>query len=455
VTGHGGVSLYGPDYFLEHDVVLVTGNYRLGALGFLSTEDKECSGNFGFKDQVMMLKWVRTNIDKFGGDSNSVTIFGESAGGASVNYHMISPMSKGLFDRAISQSGTIMNTWSDPPRPGLAKMRAIRLSDMMKCPIINTNFKDMIDCLRKVDAKKIAEAVYNFYEWDLDPAIIFPPVVENQSEEEAFIADYQMKKHSFDIPWLVGLTSDEGVFRTAAYFNNKNLMESMIKNWDRVLPIAFSYDHLHVDKQKQISQELNEFYFNNEPFLESNRDNMTNLWSDGFFMGILANVEYRLRDNLRDQTYFYLFSHKGFASYSEVFLGGDVFYGTCHADELLYLFPSVKTIPDLFASIPTKEDRELTRMITKLWVNFATTSNPTPEWSTESEFPFWTPARKFPLDYMTIGNQNGNSDKLLSMEKDLFPKRFELWRKLRSEAPGWSMVNLADEEKHKSENSEL
>lgn len=118
-------------------------------------------------------------------------------------------------------------------------MRAIRLSDMMKCPISNTTFKDMIDCLRKVDAKKIVDAVYNFYvnfylpeihitklntfvfhkkkEWDLDPAITFPPVVENlyQSEEEAFIADYQMKKHSFDIPWLVGITSDEGVFRTA------------------------------------------------------------------------------------------------------------------------------------------------------------------------------------------------------------------------------------------------
>lgn len=60
--------------------MLVTGNYRLGALGFLSTESKECSGNFGLKDQVMMLKWVRMNIDKFGGDSNSVTIFGNSAG---------------------------------------------------------------------------------------------------------------------------------------------------------------------------------------------------------------------------------------------------------------------------------------------------------------------------------------------------------------------------------------
>lgn len=79
-TGHGGISQFGPDYLLEHDIVFVSGNYRLGALGFLSTEDKECSGNFGLKDQVMMLKWVRTNIDEFGGDSNSVTIFGNSVG---------------------------------------------------------------------------------------------------------------------------------------------------------------------------------------------------------------------------------------------------------------------------------------------------------------------------------------------------------------------------------------
>jgi carboxylesterase type B len=80
MSGHGGHSLYAPEYLLEHDVILVTGNYRLGPLGFLSTESKECPGNFGLKDQVMMLTWVKMNIDKFGGNSNSVTIFGNSAG---------------------------------------------------------------------------------------------------------------------------------------------------------------------------------------------------------------------------------------------------------------------------------------------------------------------------------------------------------------------------------------
>ena len=77
---HSGHSIYGPGYLLDHDIILVSGNYRLGTLGFLSTEDEHCPGNFGFKDQNMMLEWVQENIEKFGGDKDSVTIFGESAG---------------------------------------------------------------------------------------------------------------------------------------------------------------------------------------------------------------------------------------------------------------------------------------------------------------------------------------------------------------------------------------
>lgn len=59
---------YGPDHFLDHDVILVTANYRLGPLGFLSTEDENCPGNFGLKDQVFVLKWIHDNIEQFGGD---------------------------------------------------------------------------------------------------------------------------------------------------------------------------------------------------------------------------------------------------------------------------------------------------------------------------------------------------------------------------------------------------
>uniref|UniRef100_A0A1Y1KW00 Carboxylic ester hydrolase n=1 Tax=Photinus pyralis TaxID=7054 RepID=A0A1Y1KW00_PHOPY len=87
--------LYGPDILLDKDLVLVTINYRLGALGFLSLEDDVLPGNNGLKDQNLALKWVKSNINRFGGNPNKITIFGNSAGGASVYYHILSPASKG------------------------------------------------------------------------------------------------------------------------------------------------------------------------------------------------------------------------------------------------------------------------------------------------------------------------------------------------------------------------
>lgn len=98
LTGSGGYSLHPPEYFLEHDIVLVTGNYRLGPLGFLSTESKECPGNFGLKDQVMILEWVQMHIQKFGGDPMSVTIFGNSAGELNFIYDQASYVSQQALD---------------------------------------------------------------------------------------------------------------------------------------------------------------------------------------------------------------------------------------------------------------------------------------------------------------------------------------------------------------------
>ena len=116
---HGGAFVFGsgsqPDFsgvaFAKRDVVLVTFNYRLGRLGFfafpaLSREHPdEVKGNYAYTDQIAALKWVQTNIAAFGGDSNNVTIFGESAGGVSVHTLLTSPLSSGLFHKAISESG--------------------------------------------------------------------------------------------------------------------------------------------------------------------------------------------------------------------------------------------------------------------------------------------------------------------------------------------------------------
>src|SRR6202012_3095073 len=112
VTGGASVQFYDGTDLAKRGVVIVSFNYRLGELGFMAhpalaserTSD-EATGNFGLLDQIAALKWVQKNIATFGGDPNNVTIFGESAGGMSVNDLMVSPLARGLFTKAISESG--------------------------------------------------------------------------------------------------------------------------------------------------------------------------------------------------------------------------------------------------------------------------------------------------------------------------------------------------------------
>ena len=111
VNGSASAPLYDGDALARQGVVVVTLNYRLGWLGFFAhpalsaAQPGEPLGNYGLMDQIAALKWVRRNIAVFGGDPDNVTIFGESAGGMSVNKLMISPAARGLFQKAIVQSG--------------------------------------------------------------------------------------------------------------------------------------------------------------------------------------------------------------------------------------------------------------------------------------------------------------------------------------------------------------
>ncbi|XP_052071092.1 carboxylesterase 1F-like [Mytilus californianus] len=112
---HGGGYYLGQGMFYDGsylsgigDVIVVTINYRLGVFGFFSTMDDVALGNYGLWDQQMAIKWVHDNIESFGGDPNSVTIAGQSAGAFSVALQALNPANKGLFHRVIAQSGARM-----------------------------------------------------------------------------------------------------------------------------------------------------------------------------------------------------------------------------------------------------------------------------------------------------------------------------------------------------------
>lgn len=154
---HGGGFLsgtpmdYGPEYLMDRDIVFVTINYRLGALGFLALETKDIPGNAALKDQSLALRWIQKNIRFFGGDPNRVTVAGISSGSHAITTHMVSPMSKGLFHNAIVTSGsasfkqTIKTNNFD-----LAEQVAARLNCLSNCP------SQIAECLRTVSFQNIS-----------------------------------------------------------------------------------------------------------------------------------------------------------------------------------------------------------------------------------------------------------------------------------------------------------
>lgn len=434
--GSGTRSFYGPDFLLEHDVIYIAANFRLGPLGFLSTEQADCPGNNGLKDQSLVLRWIQDNIIAFGGDPKAVTIFGESAGGASGTYHMMSPLSQGLFHRVISQSGVNLNAWAQPAHPGVARERAIKLGGMLNCTQGNEgHFADMLSCLRKVPAEEITKTFYNFYVWDTDPMIPFPPVVEPDLPG-AFITKHPRNEdepHAINLPWMTGITLDEGALKSASLINVPKLRQNLNDHWNQALPASLYYDHHDLNLQAQITKYINEYYFNNQQLIKATEKNLTNLYSDAWFLaGMDEYLRIRLRSQKAGPTYVYLFAQKGSASFTEIFEGGkETYYGVCHAEELQYLFPIGK---DLFqTAIPTEEELYVRKIITKLWVNFARTGNPTPTDELINHIAIqWPPTNGFPLKYLRIGSLDTSVEPLVALESGLFEERTLFWRKLKA-----------------------
>jgi len=153
-AGAGSELIFNGENLARHGVVLVTVNYRLGVFGFfahpeLSKESPHhVSGNYGLLDQILALRWVHDNIAKFGGDPANVTVFGESAGSLDVNVLMTSPLSKGLYQRVIGESGPVVAppSLAEAEKKGqdlaaklgingdtvLAKLRAVSAADLQK-----------------------------------------------------------------------------------------------------------------------------------------------------------------------------------------------------------------------------------------------------------------------------------------------------------------------------------
>jgi para-nitrobenzyl esterase len=348
-AGSGGVAPNGPDYtgteiVEQAGVVVVTINYRLSVLGFLAApaldaeDTRGASGNYGLQDQQLALRWVKRNIENFGGDPDNVTVFGESAGGISVLYHLVSPDAAGLFQRAIVESS------NDALSVPLAQAEAIYAPIVAALGCVGA--ADTAACLRAVPVETIVNS-------GLAAGPILDGATVPRQPRDAFAAGEFNR-----VPVVIGTNSDEGTYflSVAAITAGRaptpaDYANTIQVNFGAAAPaIEAAYP---LDEYTSPGQALSA------------------ILTDSFFACPTELVRTSLVRYV--PTYGYEFAKQDPVQNFPLPRGAEgITLGASHSTELTYVFGhDAKGAP-----LPQGPDRDLSDAIIRYWTNFAASGNP-------------------------------------------------------------------------------
>ncbi|XP_078524430.1 fatty acyl-CoA hydrolase precursor, medium chain-like [Lissotriton helveticus] len=344
---HGGASTFdGSALSAYENVVVVIIQYRLGTLGFFSTGNEHAHGNWGFLDQVAALQWVQENIEPFGGDPKSVTIFGESAGGFSVSAMILSPLTKGLFHKAISQSGVSLL-----PNIFCGDQEKVFAVNKMIANVTGCDFTDsasIVTCMRK---KTAAEILHPFLNMGL---VILPVVIDGAfllKDPKEILAELG----SHPVPYLIGINNHE-------------------MGWSIPLSLNISKTTLKEGFDREAVNSVTEIF---KPLLGLISEFMPLAYEE-----YLSDIEdpFILRDTYIEMisdtglpVYFYEFQHRAshFRDLRPDFVKVD------HEDEIRFIFGGPFLDHDVIVlGTATDDEKDLCKTMMKYWANFARTGNP-------------------------------------------------------------------------------
>ena len=331
--GTGATPTYDGESLAKKGVVLVTINYRLGVFGFFAhpeltkESDRHSSGEYGILDQIQALEWVHNNIEQFGGDPKRVTIFGESAGSWSINTLVATPLTKGLFQRAIGESGAFF-----APLPTLADAEKVGERIMKQ-----QNASSIAD----LRAKPAADLLKSGGE-------LARPNVDGWMLTDQVSAIFASGKQN-DVPTLIGSNADEGTAFTSPAVkadNFKNLAKT------RFSDMAEAYLKLYPAGSDEQAHASSAAAMRDQTF--------------GWEMRTWARAQTK---SGKGKVFVYYFSRVPPGPVGQKL-------GAYHASEIAYAFNNVKSQQDA--------DIKLADTMSSYWVNFATTGDPNgkglPKW---------------------------------------------------------------------------
>ncbi len=332
-SGGSGVPIYDGEAMAKKGIVFVSINYRVGVFGFFShpalsrESGRNASGNYGLMDQVAALKWIKQNIEAFGGDPGNVTIAGQSAGAMSVHWLVASPTAKGLFNKAIAESGANFT------RPLMDLQQAESEGRKFAAGITGDETGDHLEKLRRIDAEELMQKSQGFRSAVMDGYVLPKPV------PEIFREGKQNK-----VTLLTGWNQDEG------------LIFGPIRN-------ATDYS---ADTRKQYGEALLKYYPSGTD--ERARQSQLDLWRDIIFGAqnyAWANIE----SSQGKKVYVYRFTRKVPAT------GEYKKYGAFHTGEVPYALDNLR-----FVNRPWEDsDKQLAEIMSGYWANFVKKGDPNGE----------------------------------------------------------------------------
>lgn len=380
---HGGAFLYGQGMFYNAsnlasvgNVVVVTLNYRLGIFGFFTLNDPVARGNYGIYDQILALKWVKQNIDSFGGNPDSVTIFGESAGGMSTSLLSLIPSNRGLFHRVISQSGTSNS-------PCLTVENSHFLSEIVGtsagCNMSSEADKpSFLDCMRNVPADRLQHIIENVYSSSPEVRFVlgFAPVVDGElfpDQPTRLLSDAYPNHHYFfrSLDLLTGATSGEGSLLfiqlsdpSFQYRYKYNISEGISADFlCNVMAPALSKDYFN-SNPKISSMVCDEYSLDPSERLPAQSMRITEGYGDFFLTAPMVDIADIHSDrNGMAKTFVYMHTR-----INPIHIGPPSphwFSKSVHADELFYLFGLQQ-----YSNVDV-QDLEFSRILMNYWANFA------------------------------------------------------------------------------------
>ena len=360
---HGGAFTIGSgseDYYnganlaSRGDVVIVTINYRLGALGFLNLPALG-ETNFGMRDQVAALKWVQDNIASFGGDPGNVTIFGESAGGMSVASLMASPEAAGLFQKAIPQSGAGHNALSaeETNATALKFCQALGVDPDDVDALMAADPADILAASVAVDPIASAESAEDMADAGASatPQMPFQPVIDGSFLSQLPI-DHIRNGSADGVATLVGSLDEEMKLLAAA-----GPAEPMTEEAATAV-----FGMMHPDPASAYGT-----------YRAARRERGEDDSPDEIFVAAIGDIMLRVpglrladAQTSRAPTYAYLFDWKS--------PGMNGALGSCHALELPFVFGTHDAAPEFCGSGPVAD--AFSELTMDTWLNFARTGNP-------------------------------------------------------------------------------